>query len=87
MPTTLPSPKHTQLLTILALLFLAAAPCVAQTTKAAEPTNATEAAAKKAARDAEVDAKYQALVAKLPPEQQAWERTLQENLGSFLTVR
>ena len=48
-----------------------------------EPTNAKEAADKKAAQAAAVDAKYAALVAKLPPEEQAWERTLQENLGGF----
>lgn len=55
----------------------------------AEPTNAAEAAAKaqaaekKAARDAAVAEKYKAWVATLPPEQQAWERVLQANLGSF----
>ncbi|MEI7730728.1 MAG: SGNH/GDSL hydrolase family protein [Verrucomicrobiota bacterium] len=53
------------------------------TAYAAEPTNAKEAAEKKAAQDAAVNEKYQALVATLPPEQQAWERTLQENLGNF----
>lgn len=59
------------------------------TTRAQEPTNAAEAAAKaqaaekKAAREAAVAAKYNTLVATLPPEQQAWERVLQANLGSF----
>ena len=48
-----------------------------------EPTTAKEAAAKKAAADAALDAKYQAWVATLPADQQAWERTLQENLGGF----
>ena len=53
-----------------------------------EPTNAAEAAAqeaaaKKAKADAETDAKYQALVATLPADQQEWERTLQANLGGF----
>jgi lysophospholipase L1-like esterase len=48
-----------------------------------EPTNATEAAKQKAQADAELEAKYQALVAKLPPEQQAWERVLQAQLGGF----
>jgi len=48
-----------------------------------EPTNATEAVDKKAAAAAALDAKYAALVAKLPPEEQAWERTLQEYLGGF----
>ena len=48
-----------------------------------EPTKAAEAAAQKAKAEAEIDAKYQALVAKLPPDQQAWERVLQAQLGSF----
>jgi lysophospholipase L1-like esterase len=48
-----------------------------------EPTNAKEAAAQKAAADKVVDERYAALVAKLPPDQQAWERVLQENLGGF----
>lgn len=48
-----------------------------------EPTNAAEAAAKKAAAEAEVAEKYQAWVATLSPERQAWEQVLQENLGSF----
>lgn len=48
-----------------------------------EPTNAKEAAAKKAQLAAAIDQKYQALVATLPPAQQAWEKVLQENLGSF----
>lgn len=48
-----------------------------------EPTNAAEAAARKTAADAAVEKAYQALVGTLPPEQQAWERTLQENLGGF----
>ena len=53
-----------------------------------EPTNAAEAAAqaaaeKKAAATAALNARYEALIAKLPPEEQAWERTLQKCLGSF----
>jgi lysophospholipase L1-like esterase len=79
-----PPSRRPRLLAKFASLFLAATgPCLAEPPKAVEPTNAAEAAAKKAAEDAEIDAKYQALVAKLPPEQQAWERTLQENLGNF----
>jgi len=50
--------------------------------KSAEPTNAAEAAAKKAAEDAVTETQYQALVATLPPAQQAWEQVLQENLGN-----
>ncbi len=48
-----------------------------------EPTNAQEAAAKKTAAAAALDAQYAAIVAALPAEQQAWERTLQQNLGGF----
>ncbi|HUT94265.1 MAG TPA: GDSL-type esterase/lipase family protein [Thermoguttaceae bacterium] len=48
-----------------------------------EPTNAKEAAAQKAAADEKLDEEYAALVAKLPPDQQVWERVLQENLGGF----
>lgn len=47
-----------------------------------EPTNAAEAAAKKAAEDKAVDEKYQALKATLPPDQQAWETVLEQNLGN-----
>jgi hypothetical protein len=49
---------------------------------AAEPTNSAEAAAKKAAEDQRIDGLYQAKVATLSPERQAWEKTLQENLGN-----
>jgi hypothetical protein len=55
----------------------------ADTGSAAEPTNAAEAAAQKASADAEVEQRYQALVAALPPDQQAWERVLQDQLGGF----
>jgi hypothetical protein len=48
-----------------------------------EPTNAAEAAAQKAKADAIVAERYQAIVAKLPPDQQAWEAVLQSQLGSF----
>jgi trehalose utilization protein len=41
------------------------------------------AAAKSPADDPVVDQKYQTLVGQLPPDEQAWERTLQANLGSF----
>ena len=73
---------------LLSLLCLTAAWAVAapEPTKT-EPTNAQEAAAKelaakKAAQDAAIDAKYFAWVAQLPPEAQAWEKVLQENLGN-----
>lgn len=50
---------------------------------AGEPTNAAEAAAQRARADAELDAKYQAWVAGLSPAAQAWEKVLQDQLGSF----
>ena len=49
----------------------------------AEPTSDAERAAKKQAEDAAVDARYQTLVTTLPAEEQAWERVLGEQLGSF----
>jgi lysophospholipase L1-like esterase len=48
-----------------------------------EPTNADEAAAKKKAAEAAVAAKYDAIVATLSAEEQAWEKVLQQHLGSF----
>ncbi len=48
-----------------------------------EPTNAEEAAAEKAAAAAVVAENYNAWVATLTPPHQAWEKVLQENLGSF----
>jgi lysophospholipase L1-like esterase len=68
-------------------LLLAAAllnaPILRAETPKVEPTNAAEAAAKKAAADARLEERYVALVATLPPEQQAWETLLQQNLGTF----
>ena len=68
-------------------LLLAAAvlntPLLRAQTPKTEPTNAAEAAAKKAAADARLEERYVALVATLPPEQQAWETLLQQNLGNF----
>jgi pimeloyl-ACP methyl ester carboxylesterase/lysophospholipase L1-like esterase len=62
--------------------------CTAAASPKGEPTNAAEAAAQKAAvekaaAEKAVDEKYAAWVAALPPDQQAWERLLQENLGDF----
>jgi lysophospholipase L1-like esterase len=69
-----------------ALVLLATQPALhaqQKTPPKGEPTNAKEAAAQKAAADKVVDERYAAWVAKLPPDQQAWERVLQENLGGF----
>lgn len=55
----------------------------AQTASRGEPTNAAEAAAQKAKADAIVEERYQALVAKMPQDQQAWEKVLQDQLGGF----
>jgi len=68
--------KHLLALLSFALVLVAAEP------PKGEPTNAKEAAAKKAAQDAAVEVKYQALVAQLSPEEQAWEKVLQANLGN-----
>ena len=66
-----------------ALLFLTLVSLShAQVKTQTEPTNAVEAAAKKAAEDKAVDEKYQTLKATLPPDQQAWETVLEQNLGN-----
>lgn len=49
----------------------------------AKPTNEKESAAKKAREEAELNDKYQAWVTSLTPKQQAWEKTLQAELGGF----
>jgi hypothetical protein len=54
-----------------------------QSLSQAEPTNATEAAAMKAREEAELEQKYQSWVAGLTSAQQAWEKTLQSQLGDF----
>lgn len=64
------------------LLFASAALLNAQVKSQNEPTNAAEAAAKKAAADKIVDERYHAWKAKLPPDQQAWETVLEQNLGN-----
>lgn len=63
------------------LLFLL--PLFSLNLHAAEPTNAREAAEKKAAADRVVAEQFAAWKATLPPEQQAWEMVLEQNLGSF----
>jgi len=71
-------------LPLLSFLILIHAPLRAQQQHPkGEPTNAAEAAAQKAAAAKELDEKYAAWVATLTPEQQAWEKVLQENLGAF----
>lgn len=72
------------------LRLLAALPLVALTAAEpkpspakTEPTNAAEAAAKKAAENQALDAQYQRWKAGLSPAQQAWETVLEQNLGGF----
>jgi lysophospholipase L1-like esterase len=71
----------------LLLLSLLTVGLVAAEPPKGEPTNAKEAAAqaaaKKAAQEKFIDDRYQALVAKLSPEEQAWEKVLQGQLGNF----
>jgi lysophospholipase L1-like esterase len=57
--------------------------CVSAEPSRGEPSNAAEAAAKKSAINAINKEKFAEWKATLPPEQQAWETTLEENLGSF----
>ena len=66
-----------KLASLLAALCLAGASMVA-----AEPTNAAEAAAKKAVEDQRIEALYQQKKATLSPERQAWEAVLEQNLGN-----
>ena len=70
----------------LGVLFWAAcvAPLYAQRwLRRPPPPPAAKAVAAQPAVDPAVEAKYQVLVASLPPEEQAWVCTLQQNLGSF----
>lgn len=71
--------KRLPLSPLLVLLTLLSPPLALS---AAEPTNPTEAAAKKAAEDQRIEGLYRAKVATLSPERQAWEKILQENLGN-----
>jgi lysophospholipase L1-like esterase len=79
------TPRTRFILTFLCTVGVSGGPCLtaAEPTKAASPANAAVIAAKKSAEDAVIAGKYQSLVAKLPPDEQAWERTLQANLGGF----
>jgi lysophospholipase L1-like esterase len=64
------------------LLFALVVLSQAQIKTQNEPTNAAEAAAKKAADDKALDDQYQAWKARLPADQQAWEAVLEQNLGN-----
>ena len=77
-PLPMKSSLHALLLASLLALPLALTPAL----PAAEPTNAAEAAAKKAAEDQRIAALYHEKVATLSPARQAWEKVLQENLGT-----
>lgn len=57
--------------------------CTSTIIQAIEPTNAKEAAEKRAAEDKATDEKFQQWKATLSPEQQAWESVLEANLGPF----
>jgi hypothetical protein len=72
--------KHCTLLIFVGSLLRLTLTCSAAQN---EPTSAAEVAARKAEADQKLDEQYQALVKTLAPAEQAWERVLQENLGSF----
>ncbi|MCD6048658.1 MAG: hypothetical protein K0Q55_61 [Verrucomicrobia bacterium] len=65
------------------LCFITSINVFAADAKSTEPTNSAEAAAKKAAENKALNEAYQKWKANLPPEQQAWETVLEQNLGSF----
>lgn len=69
--------------TLVALAVCAGSALAQSTSPAAEPTNAAEAAAKKAEADRKLEEAYQNIVSKLPLAQQDWERVLQSQLGTF----
>jgi hypothetical protein len=69
------------LLVLLGAWLLLPPPALAQA-PVSEPTNAAEAAAKKAAEDEAIDRRYQQWKRSLSPERQAWETVLEANLGS-----
>jgi hypothetical protein len=71
------------LYTLSALTLFASAAYSQSAAPTAEPTNAAEAAAKKAEADRKLEEAYQSVVAKLSPAQQEWEKVLQSQLGSF----
>lgn len=56
---------------------------VAALMRAGEPTNATEAVAKKSAEDRATAEAFKKWKAQKTPDQQAWETVLEQNLGSF----
>ncbi len=86
------SPRTAFAVTCITTLFVSAAVLRAENSVPSakgEPTNAAEAAAQQAAAQKKLEAEkrvdegYAAWVAKLSPEEQKWERILQENLGAF----
>jgi len=76
---------HPLRLPLLSLLFCAAyaATGFTEDLKNTEPTNAKEAAEKKAAADKAIDEKYQQWKSTISPEELAWVGTLEANLGNF----
>lgn len=66
-----------------ALFLLPFVSTAAESASKTEPTNAAEAAAQKALKEAALDEKYNAWVSTLSPEARAWESVLQQNLGGF----
>lgn len=69
-------------LVIFALITLVASPSWGDDKKT-EPTNASEAAEKKAKQAADLNQKFATWKATRSPKQQAWETVLEENLGGF----
>jgi lysophospholipase L1-like esterase len=75
-----------RIIALFAVFMAVSSPGFSAETKPApalEPTNAAEAAAKKAAENQALDAQYQQWKGTLSPERQAWETVLEQNLGGF----
>lgn len=75
--------RHLFLWVCSALLFLHTSLFLAWSAQAAEPTNARELVKKKSDVDPRVAAADARRKAVMTPEEAAWEKTLEENLGSF----
>jgi len=80
------TPRFPSLLLLVGLM-LALPPLSKAQAPGTEPTNAAEAAARKAAEDKAIEVRYQQWKDALSPERQAWEAVLAANLGPFYLPR
>ena len=83
LPLDLAMTYSTHNIALLVVIALVEVSCTTSAIFGDEPTDATEAAAQRARQEAELEVKYQAWVSRLTQDEQAWERTLQAELGGF----